>query len=158
MPSCNKCRTVKPPSEFYRSKAKRGHQAMCKTCWDERSREYRRLHWGSCYATRQRWRERNRARAAALTRKSALKNRYGITPDEYDLLFARQHGKCAICSIAPSRGRLLCVDHCHATAAVRALLCDKCNRGIGAFRDDPALMIAAARYVSRHRGLSCARN
>jgi hypothetical protein len=41
----------------------------------------------------------------------------------------------------------LCVDHDHKTNKVRALLCDGCNKGLGAFSDSPALLRKAADYL-----------
>nr|WP_246078449.1 endonuclease VII domain-containing protein [Modestobacter excelsi] len=58
-----------------------------------------------------------------------------------------QGGLCAICREAPAEQ----VDHDHDTNAVRALLCFNCNGGLGQFRDDPAVLRAAADYVEHHR-------
>ena len=41
----------------------------------------------------------------------------------------------------------IAVGHDHAAGATRALLCDFCNRGLGIFRDDPELLMAAAVYL-----------
>ncbi len=69
--------------------------------------------------------------------------KYGITLEEYDALMQKP---CAICG-KPSEH----VDHCHETGKVRAGLCARCNRSIGAFGDDPALLLAASEYLSGHR-------
>jgi hypothetical protein len=59
----------------------------------------------------------------------------------------KQNGMCAICQTAPAAH----VDHDHETGAVRALLCFNCNGGLGQFRDDPAVLRAAADYVEEHQ-------
>jgi hypothetical protein len=41
------------------------------------------------------------------------------------------------------------LDHEHAGGKVRAILCLSCNQGIGKFRDDPAILRAAAEYLQR---------
>ncbi len=58
-----------------------------------------------------------------------------------------QGGLCAICRTAPAEH----VDHDHVTGRVRQLLCFNCNGGLGQFKDDPAVLRAAASYVERHR-------
>jgi hypothetical protein len=60
-----------------------------------------------------------------------------------------QHGACAICERPFTKTPH--VDHDHATGAVRALLCDGCNVGLGRFQDDPERMEAAAAYIRSHR-------
>ena len=62
-------------------------------------------------------------------------------------MLAEQGGLCAICGVAPAAH----VDHDHETGAVRALLCFNCNGGLGQFKDDPAVLRAAAGYVEEHR-------
>jgi hypothetical protein len=67
-------------------------------------------------------------------------------------MLAAQGGLCAICRAAPAGH----VDHDHVTGAVRELLCFNCNGGLGQFRDDPAVLRAAADYVERHRARQAA--
>lgn len=70
--------------------------------------------------------------------------------DAFLALLARQGGKCAICGTDRPGGRgTFHVDHDHATGKVRALLCNACNTGLGAFRDDPVRLRAAADYLDR---------
>lgn len=80
--------------------------------------------------------------------RTALKNLYGLTLDQWDRMLLRQGGRCAICEIATPD---LHVDHCHDSGKVRALLCPNCNRALGLFKDDPVVMRAAARYIVKHR-------
>ena len=84
-----------------------------------------------------------RARSVSYARKRL----YGVTEDRYTELWAQQGGVCAICLLGDDE-RDLHVDHCHETGRVRALLCAKCNGGIGMFKDNPRLMHRAADYVA----------
>ena len=77
--------------------------------------------------------------------------RYGLTIEEYDNMLSSQGGVCAICRKACASGRRLSVDHCHITNKIRGLLCDPCNRGLGAFRDDIDRMKAATVYLEASR-------
>jgi hypothetical protein len=98
--------------------------------------------------------ERERRNARALQ----IKNKYGITLEEYDAILARG---CAICGT--HKGRVmgkrngqepppprLCLDHDHATGKVRDALCHGCNVGLGAFADDPKRLRTAAKYLETH--------
>lgn len=81
--------------------------------------------------------------------------KYGITIEEYEAKLAAQGGVCMLCG-TPAPGGIkaasrLHVDHDHVTGLNRDLLCMNCNRGLGYFKDDPALMRAAAEYIERHR-------
>ena len=85
------------------------------------------------------WRQANpRGRRA-----QALSRLYGMTLDQYDAQVVAQQGRCAICrKVEP-----LEVDHSHQTDKVRGLLCGRCNRAVGLFKDDPGAMRAAATYL-----------
>jgi hypothetical protein len=75
-----------------------------------------------------------------------LRKTYGLTLEDYEAMLEAQDYGCAICGGQGSRR--LVVDHCHATERVRGLLCDKCNIGLGWFRDDPELMDRAIGYLA----------
>lgn len=67
--------------------------------------------------------------------------RYGITPEKYDALAAKQNGVCAICGDPPTRSMgpnapRLVVDHSHHTGEVRGLLCFDCNVRLAAVEDE----------------------
>ena len=69
---------------------------------------------------------------------------------DYKRILADQDNLCAICHRPPREGQALHVDNDHVTDAVRAMLCDTCNRGIGYFGEDPAYLRSAAMYVERY--------
>lgn len=71
-----------------------------------------------------------------------------MSPEEYQYRLAEQGGVCALCK-RPDDRLNLARDHCHKTGAWRGLLCGRCNKALGLFRDDPELLRAAAEYVER---------
>lgn len=76
-----------------------------------------------------------------------IKNRFGLTVEDYKALLAYQGGACAICQEPCASGCRLGVDHNHATGEVRALLCASCNLGLGKFKDCPDLLDRATIYL-----------
>jgi recombination endonuclease VII len=106
-----------------------------------------------------RWREANRLKINAQqreqyaanprppeeARRSWLWNTYGITPETYEAMVARQKGRCALCRRRPIER--LCVDHSHDTRKLRLLLCIPCNTGLGGCGDDPDLLRRSADYL-----------
>lgn len=90
------------------------------------------------------WRRRNLLHA----KNTEMKRRYGITLAQYSDMLSQQGGGCAICG-ATSDYYALAVDHCHSTGVVRGVLCSKCNRGLGAFADDPKRLENAVSYLRR---------
>jgi hypothetical protein len=77
-----------------------------------------------------------------------LQRHYGLSLAEYDDMLESQDNGCAICGKPPEEnGKRLSVDHDHETGKVRGLLCNCCNRGLGIFHDDIALMRDAIEYL-----------
>jgi len=125
---CSACETVKPRDRFrLRRESRTGRSPECRAC---------------AAARRSEWKARTDYHRVDNMR------RYRMTLDDYEAIHAAQSGRCAIC-LAPQER--LCVDHDHATGAVRGLLCRPCNQGIGQLQDSPVILEAAIRYLERHR-------
>ena len=91
----------------------------------------------------------NRARRAANLALHRERDRawyHGLSIEAYRALMARN--ACDVCGTSQRR---LCIDHCHQSGRIRGLLCDRCNKGIGFFADDPGLMQAARTYLQSTR-------
>jgi Recombination endonuclease VII len=180
MKRCPDCTELLPQSAFGRNKTQPdGLSFYCLTCNRARSNEwYRRrrrslgkevrdLSWVPdgfrwCPTCEQAVAHEDYVRNVALpsgfgTRCKACNNRlgkeaywrrrYGMTKAEVDQLRARQGNVCAICD-SPDPEHL---DHDHSSGKIRALLCQRCNHGLGLFRDEPYLLQVAALYVEGHR-------
>lgn len=78
----------------------------------------------------------------------------GVSHAQYQAMLSAQKGLCAICHNGPTANRSLGVDHDHVTLQVRALLCNLCNVGIGAFKDDVDVMKSAIEYLEKYDALS----
>lgn len=79
-------------------------------------------------------------------RTTILKNRYGITEDDYFKMFEKQSGSCAICK-NPSSIQHLDIDHNYDTGRVRGLLCNNCNRGLEHLQDSVLILESAISYL-----------
>ena len=124
MKTCIHCGKQKHEKSFHVSgNGKRGN--VCHACkrkkHEQNNPEYKRRH----------------------TRRRYLKHTYGISSSDYEDMYQKQSGKCAICSLQDK----LYIDHCHDTGAIRGLLCNKCNSGIGFLNDDPNLLHNAYKYL-----------
>ena len=80
-------------------------------------------------------------------RENHLKRNYGITIDEYNSLFEKQEGRCAIYK----EKKPLHVDHCHKTDKDRGLLCVNCNTSLGGFQDNQDYLQSAIQYLQPFR-------
>jgi hypothetical protein len=135
---CIKCNLEKPKTEFYKDKrSKDGLKSRCGSCCKEATKN---------------WRKRNTQHLKEFDKKANLK-KYNISQDEWDNLFVRQNGKCAICYTASPGGKhgTFHIDHDHTTGAVRGLLCSTCNTGIGMLQDSIDVLNSAVSYLKRFK-------
>lgn len=80
-----------------------------------------------------------------------LRDRYGITIEQYEDMLQSQNGLCTICGVAMDSSQKTCiphVDHDHSTGKVRGILCGSCNAGLGNFRDDVKRLLKAVDYLT----------
>lgn len=139
---CPRCEQVKPLDAFNRRSNGR-LRSWCKPCVNDYTRSYVKTEHGAA---------RRKAAQDAYNARNPdyhVGYKYGLKPGEFGRMLEDQDGLCAICR-QPSE-KTLHVDHDHASGAVRELLCSACNLGIGKFKDDSALLRAAADYIDRHR-------
>lgn len=86
----------------------------------------------------------------AQTRRQRRLAKYGMSPSEYEALFASQGRRCAICRRKPdSHKRSFPVDHCHDTGQVRGILCGACNTALGLANDSTEVLHAMIGYLHR---------
>ncbi len=82
-----------------------------------------------------------------------LKNKFGITLNDYNDMFAAQSGCCKICGKHQQEfKKALCVDHCHTTGKVRALLCNNCNTMIGMAFENKEILLNGIKYLEEYNG------
>ena len=93
------------------------------------------------------YRAKNSDKIKALNRSTGLIRNAGVTVSTFEKLLKQQRNVCAICKKSNNINRHLSVDHNHANKNIRGLLCNNCNRGLGAFFDNSKLLRAAIHYL-----------
>lgn len=82
--------------------------------------------------------------------------KYGITIEQYEEIYQKQNGVCAICKkderrLNKTKKTKICVDHCHRTGKVRGLLCWKCNALLGHADDCIEIIDASKAYLLENK-------
>lgn len=98
--------------------------------------------------------EDEKRRVKISDRRFGLRKKFGLTLEAYEAMVAAQGDRCLICRRnfdQSSTATRACVDHDHATGAIRGVLCGNCNTGLGVFGDDPERMRSAIEYLARSR-------
>lgn len=152
---CTKCGK---PGEFgKRKRGKDGLKSTCKLC----DAEYQKKWYAADPARFKRyiknWNLRHPEQYRAVRRSSSLKQLYGLSTEDFQLLLKAQDNRCAICHLEFNESRVPFVDHDHEIAkvdkrrSVRGLLCHRCNVGMGQFDEDPEKLSSAAEYIAVFR-------
>lgn len=133
-------------------KVDNGKRLICKSCNKLRASKWQAENKERANAKNRRWKERHREEALKRGRYSKVKELYGLTKDEYDLLLAEHNHVCAICGkeeFITLKGTKwnLSIDHCHKTGKIRGLLCAQCNVGIAKFHEDITFLKNAIKYL-----------
>lgn len=136
MKYCKSCNQTKELSQFWKNKsAKDGYQAWCKPCWYD--------------VTAKRRNGPKREIELRQRQNRHLIRTYGITINEYEKMSIRQNHLCAICKEVSDTNRKLVVDHDHITGDIRGLLCGRCNKSIGLFKDNTIYLNNAIKYLAK---------
>jgi len=133
---CIKCGAPKGPGKG---------RKLCETCvqcCDEHSAYVR-----ECAPCQTAWR-RSKGKGYGYTAdrsKYMRMRKYGITSEEHDTVMSP--GKCEVCGSTER----LCIDHDHASGAVRGLLCNDCNLSLGHAKDNPIILQGLIDYLTEKK-------
>lgn len=164
---CSHCKETKRLEDFpIARKTATGRGAYCRPCAKIRHRKWQIKNRSKIRALDKKYRDskkdcpeyrkrqklardrfRSTPKGILLDFRSWLRSAYDIGLTEYERLYFNQQGRCAICDGKPDGERPLAVDHCHKTGKVRGLLCQRCNHGLGHFRDNLDLLSYAKNYL-----------
>lgn len=112
----------------------------------KRSAEWKKKNLQKFLESNKKWKKKNPDKL--LTYK--LKSKFGLTLEDYRVMWANQNNSCAICWKPGARHiKTLHIDHNHKTGKVRGLLCNECNLGLGLFKDDIYRLQNAIYYLKK---------
>lgn len=121
MPECRVCKKIKVPDSFPDNKTyTSGKASLCKECLAAYAKEHRKQRPYQVKA----W-------------------KYKVN-EEWLKEWAESRTECEICGTTEKR---LVIDHNHQTGHLRGMLCDLCNKGIGALKEDPNILRRAVAYL-----------
>jgi hypothetical protein len=154
---CSECREIKHIDQFYKRKSHyTGHDHYCIACTRIKARaEYgnNRERYAEYAKSTKSIEARRKFMASPAGRACAfaahLKSKFGMTVKQYEYMYIKQDGVCAICKELNLNGKRLCIDHNHTTGQIRELLCDKCNYAIGRVKEDFKILDAMKDYLEK---------
>lgn len=156
---CSKCASIKSADQFFNNQSRSdGLSGFCKQCQNvylaqhkdknkQRVQNYVKNNPEIVKATKKRFYETNKEHLKDIE----LMKHYGISLTEYNQMLKEQNCVCAICKNPESSKRKLSlsVDHDHKTGKIRGLLCGRCNRGLGYFKDNINFLTHAIKYLDK---------
>lgn len=161
MKTCTKCKQIKDFSQFYKDKrATDKCTSDCKKCHLISTSRWKRLnldranlasrnHYKANIEKKRKYNKEYRIKNPDKYRNTWYKYEYGISLDDYNIIFNLQKGLCNICNKHQNEfKRKLAVDHCHTTGKIRGLLCKDCNTAIGLLKDNIQIIKKAIEHLS----------
>lgn len=143
MKTCRICKKSLEIISFNKATGNRdGYRNECKNCQAD---IYRARKIDNPEKLRGQWSKASRKYYSGDKRRNKTLRQYGMNEDDYNAMFDLQDGKCYLCKSQT----VLVVDHCHKSGVVRGLLCNSCNIGLGAFKDDVIVLQRAIAYLAR---------
>ena len=121
------------------------HYLANKEQYNAKSKAWREANPEQAKANRKRNYELNKESNLQYSKEYNLKKKFSLSLLEYEEMLTKQNGVCAICGGTCTKS--LAVDHDHATGAIRGLLCNNCNRGLGHFKDNLKNLQQAIDYL-----------
>lgn len=140
---CNKCFQTKSINKFsLRDKIKKIYRNECKACL--------------CLLRKKqpsygKWHKNNKQKLKEYMRKYDLKRHWNMEETTYLELLNKQNNQCLICKTTEftGKGKKAHIDHDHKTGKIRGLLCNLCNIGLGAFKDNINFLQNAIEYLTK---------
>jgi len=137
---CTKCRVLKNLENFVRVDKPNKRASWCVSCVASQQRER-----GPVYRARV---SEIRKRDPLRFRRYMLKNRFGITYEQWLEIFEAQGRCCKVCgSSEPGTKKGWHTDHDHVTGRMRGILCHSCNILLGLAKDDICRLEKAIIYL-----------
>lgn len=142
---CPACKQILNLTEFSTMKVRNGISSHCKSCNNQRSKEYMKTPHGQ-----EKKEEYYKKRKEKYVDRK-LRKKFGISYEQYKKILDRQDGKCSICGKTPEENKkLLAVDHNHLTGKNRGLLCSSCNICIGFIEKNKLSVNSISNYLTTH--------
>jgi hypothetical protein len=144
---CTKCEQIKPTTQF-------GNKSWINS--DGSKTTTKKSHCRSCVNEDNLNRYHNNPNTREAHKRASYKHRiksYGLTPEDYEILWDRSQGKCEICGVTPIG--LLFIDHNHSTGKVRGLLCSACNSALDMLKEDFTIIRQLEAYLRLHNESDC---
>jgi hypothetical protein len=132
-------------------------KGLCSNCYNKLRNKRRKVYFKERHkknyndrkAYFKKYYKKNRKRILIHLRNRNYIRLYGITLDEYNEIFRKQGGKCAICGKKPLTYNLS-IDHDHDTGKMRDLLCPICNYVVGIV-ENSNLISKVNEYIKKHK-------
>lgn len=165
---CTGCELEKPQAEFLNGGKLRPNklQSRCRDCrkaacreWyarnieseRQRARDRMKVYGPVQRAANKKWALENPERARHHSRKKLLSQKYNMTIEEHDAMFAAQGFACGACgSPEPNSKKGWSTDHCHSTGKVRGIVYHHCDIGIGHAKDSVETLRRWIAYLERY--------